>query len=151
MASWVISPVVSGVLGFLIYYSIHFTILRRQDPSEKTRFWAPVYIFGIVVVISLSILFKGLEHIDLFLTLGESLLLSCGLGVVAIVPGRFLLDPGITPSVPSDSVSLDSRDREQQMVAVDKTFGFLQIISACAVAFAHGSNDVANRKLSTLK
>ncbi|MCY3772501.1 MAG: inorganic phosphate transporter, partial [Gemmatimonadetes bacterium] len=141
VASWVVSPLLSGALAYLIYSAIKWTILRHPDPVRMTRKWAPLYIFSVVIVISLVTLFKGLKNIDLDLTLVESLLWSSILGIFAVIAGYFLLGmignrPGTEP--------VDASSGDAQMAIVEKMFGVLQIMSACAVAFAHGSNDVAN-------
>ena len=141
VASWIVSPLLSGALAYLIYSAIKWTILRHPDPVRKTKKWAPLYIFFVVVVIALVTLFKGLKNIDLDLTLMESLLWSSILGIFAVIAGYFLL--GMIGNR-SESDTTDTPSGDAQMAIVEKMFGVLQIMSACAVAFAHGSNDVAN-------
>ena len=141
VASWVVSPLLSGVLAYLIFSAIKWTILRHPDPVRKTKQWAPLYIFFVVVVIALVTLFKGLKNIDLDLSLMESLLWSAILGIFAVIAGYFLL--GMIGNR-SESNAADAHSGNGQMAIVEKMFGVLQIMSACAVAFAHGSNDVAN-------
>ncbi len=141
VASWVVSPLLCGILAYLIFSAIKWTILRHPDPVRRTRKWAPLYIFSVVVVISLVTLFKGLQNVDLDLTLAESLLWSGILGIFAVIAGHFLL--GMIGNRP-DAETVDASSGDGQMAIVEKMFGVLQIMSACAVAFAHGSNDVAN-------
>ncbi len=141
VASWIVSPLLSGALAYLIYSAIKWTILRHPDPVRKTKKWAPLYIFFVVVVIALVTLFKGLKNIDLDLSLMESLLWSGILGIFAVIAGYFLL--GMIGNR-SESDATDAPSDDAQMAIVEKMFGVLQIMSACAVAFAHGSNDVAN-------
>ncbi|MXZ76590.1 MAG: inorganic phosphate transporter [Gemmatimonadetes bacterium] len=141
VASWVVSPLLCGILAYLIFSAIKWTILRHPDPVRRTRKWAPLYIFSVVVVISLVTLFKGLQNVDLDLTLAESLLWSGVLGIFAVIAGHFLL--GMIGNRPG-AETVDASSGNGQMAVVEKMFGVLQIMSACAVAFAHGSNDVAN-------
>lgn len=141
VASWVVSPLLCGILAYLIFSAIKWTILRHPDPVRRTRKWAPLYIFSVVVVISLVTLFKGLQNVDLDLTLAESLLWSGILGIFAVIAGHFLL--GMIGNRPVTETG-DTASGNGQMAVVEKMFGVLQIMSACAVAFAHGSNDVAN-------
>ena len=141
VASWVVSPLLCGILAYLIFSAIKWTILRHSDPVRRTRQWAPLYIFSVVVVISLVTLFKGLQNVDLDLTLAESLLWSGVLGIFAVIAGHFLL--GMIGNRPGTE-TVDASTGNGQMAVVEKMFGVLQIMSACAVAFAHGSNDVAN-------
>lgn len=141
VASWIVSPLLCGVLAFLIFSAIKWTILRHPDPVRRTRKWAPLYIFSVVVVISLVTLFKGLQNVDLDLTLAESLLWSSILGIFAVIAGHFLL--GLIDNRPG-AETVGTSTGNGQMPVVERMFGVLQIMSACAVAFAHGSNDVAN-------
>ena len=141
VASWVVSPLLSGILAYMIFSAIKWTILRHPDPVRRTRKWAPLYIFCVVIVISLVTLFKGLKNIDLDLSLMESLLWSGILGLFAVIAGHFLL--GMIGNR-RGTESEDPSSGDAQMAVVEKMFGVLQIMSACAVAFAHGSNDVAN-------
>ena len=141
VASWIVSPLLSGILAYLIFSAIKWTILRHPDPVRRTRKWAPLYIFCVVIVISLVTLFKGLKNIDLEFSLMESLLWSSILGLFAVIAGHFLL--GMIGNR-REAESEDPSSGDAQMAVVEKMFGVLQIMSACAVAFAHGSNDVAN-------
>ncbi len=135
MASWVISPVLSGTLAFLIFTQIRRVILDREDPIAQLRRWGPVYAFAVLLVIGLVTLFKGLKNLQLDLELPEALLYSslialAGAGAAAVFLRRVKVDP--------------DADRDFHFATVERMFGALQILSACAVAFAHGSNDVAN-------
>ncbi|MCY3713269.1 MAG: inorganic phosphate transporter [Gemmatimonadetes bacterium] len=141
VASWVVSPLLCGILAYLIFSAIKWTILRHPDPVRRTRKWAPLYIFSVVVVISLVTLFKGLQNVDLDLTLAESLLWSGILGIFAVIAGHFVL--GLINNRPVTETG-NTASGNGPMAVVEKMFGVLQIMSACAVAFAHGSNDVAN-------
>ena len=135
MASWVISPALSGTLAFLIFTQIRRVILDREDPIAQLRRWGPVYAFAVLLVIGLVTLFKGLKNLQLDLELPEALLYSslialAGAGAAAVFLRRVKVDP--------------DADRDFHFATVERMFGALQILSACAVAFAHGSNDVAN-------
>ena len=135
MASWVISPALSGTLAFLIFTQIRRVILDREDPIARLRRWGPFYAFAVLLVIGLVTLFKGLKNLKLDLELPEALLYSslialAGAGAAAVFLRRVKVEP--------------DADRDFHFATVERMFGALQILSACAVAFAHGSNDVAN-------
>ena len=135
VSSWLISPLLSGTLAFLIIRQISHTILDHEDPIAQTRRWAPAYGFAVVVAIGLITLLKGLKNQGLDFSLPSALALSCGLGLVGAALTRFSVNRiRIDPEV----------DRDFHFATVERMFGRLQILSACAIAFAHGSNDVAN-------
>jgi PiT family inorganic phosphate transporter len=134
-ASWVISPLLSGVSAFILFTVIRRTILDQPNPIDQVRRWGPVYAFAVVAMIGLVTLYKGLKNLKLDFSFPEALMLGGGLGLVAAAVAAFILrrmrvDP--------------EADREFHFATVERMFGVLMIASACSLAFAHGSNDVAN-------
>jgi PiT family inorganic phosphate transporter len=135
VASWVTSPLIGGVLAFLVFRITRYSILDREDPMEQAKRVGPVFFFVVIFVMALVTLFKGLKHLNLHLDFVEALGLAVFAGLVGALVGRFFLrrvktEPDATGS-----------DRFRQ---VERLFVVLQVLTACAVAFAHGSNDVAN-------
>jgi PiT family inorganic phosphate transporter len=134
-ASWVVSPMLSGFIAFFIFMSVQKLILGTNDPLTNARKYVPFYIFAVGFVMALVTLLKGLKHVGVELSTGQSL-------VVAILSGLATMSLGILlirriKVVPSD-------DDEFRFTNVEKIFGVLMIFTACGMAFAHGSNDVAN-------
>jgi PiT family inorganic phosphate transporter len=134
-ASWVISPLIGGVLAFALVISIQRLILRADKPLESAIRWVPAYAFLVGFVMALVTLFKGLKHLDLDLSIPMSFVLAAGFGLAVALGGRFLVN----------RVKIDpAADRDFQFTNVERIFVPLMIFTACAMAFAHGSNDVAN-------
>jgi PiT family inorganic phosphate transporter len=135
VSSWVVSPVLSGTIAFLLIGQIRRTILDRADPIAQTRRWAPAYAFAVVAVLGLVTLYKGLKPLGLDFPFAQALALTSAIGVAAAVLTRFYVNRiRVDPEV----------DRDFHFATVERMFGRLQILGACAIAFAHGSNDVAN-------
>lgn len=132
-ASWVTSPVLGGVLGFMIFRLIRRLILNEEDPIAQAKIYGPYFFFVVFFVIGLVTLFKGLKNLHLDFDLGMALLLSAGLGVIGFVIGAIFVRRVGTQTKAGDD-----------FYGVERVFVVLQILTACAVAFAHGSNDVAN-------
>ncbi len=135
VVSWVTSPLIGGVLAFLIFNLVRYLILDRDDPFESARRTGPFFFFFVTFVIALVTLFKGLKNLKLNFDLPEALGLSIGVGVVGAVLGWWVIHRVKRAS----SANVDTR-----FGGVERIFVVLQIMTACAVAFAHGSNDVAN-------
>lgn len=135
VASWVISPLLGGVVALLIMLSIRHLILNAENPFRQAKRWGPVYVFVVGWIVSLVSLFKGLKHLDLHLTPNESLIAATIFGLVTGLIGKVLID----------RVKVDEKaDRAFHFASVEKVFTPMMIFTACAMAFAHGSNDVAN-------
>lgn len=134
VASWVTSPLLSGVLAFTIFQLMRRIILDKKNPLAQVRKIGPFFFFYVFLIIGLVTLFKGLKNLKLDLNLPEALFWSAMLGLFGAALGALIL----------------RRVREGEEVPgrrfsqVERVFVVLQILTACAVAFAHGSNDVAN-------
>jgi PiT family inorganic phosphate transporter len=136
VASWLTSPLMGGTLAFLIFQLVRRLVLDRARPMDAARQMGPFFFFVVVFVIGLVTLFKGLKHLNLDFALPEALLLSALLGLAGALAGRFFV--GRVKRAEEREGTLD-RFRN-----VERVFGVLAVLTACAIAFAHGSNDVAN-------
>jgi len=135
VASWVVSPVLGGAFAFALMMSIRKLILNAPNPLQSAIRWAPVYIFLMGFVVTLVTMFKGLKHLKIDLGLLESLLLAALFGVLIAWIGRIMVR-----RIKFDPVA----DESFQFASVERVFAPMIVFTACAMAFAHGSNDVAN-------
>ncbi len=133
--SWVVSPFMGGILSFLLFTSVQMLILRAPDPYAQAKKYVPFYMFLAGLVVSLITTTKGLKHIGLDIGPWTGILFAIGLGLVVMGIGMVLLHR-IKPAV--------MHTRSDMFANVEKVFAILMIFTACAMAFAHGSNDVAN-------
>jgi inorganic phosphate transporter, PiT family len=133
--SWVVSPLVAGTIAFLIFRTVQVLILDRTDPVERARRYVPVYMLVAAFMITMMTLMKGLTHVGLDLTMRQNLLVATAVAVVVAVSGKLIID----------RIQVDpAADRKFRFATVERIFGVLMVITACSMAFAHGSNDVAN-------
>ncbi|MCC5883787.1 MAG: inorganic phosphate transporter [Halomonas sp.] len=134
-SSWVVSPLLAGAIAFLLFKSVQYLIFEAKDPFAAAKRTVPFYIFLVGFIVSMVTLTKGLTHVGLDFTFGQSLMLSVllGIGIMGI------------------GIVMENRVKHEQRIGdsfgygnVERVFGVLMIFTACAMAFAHGSNDVAN-------
>jgi PiT family inorganic phosphate transporter len=133
--SWVISPLLAGFIAYFVYQSVLYLILRQDDPLEKAKRYVPVYIFFAAFTITLVTILKGLKHVGLTISLRDSYALAIIFAAAVAIVGAFAIRR-IQPD--------KKADKKAHFYTVERVFGVLMIVTACGMAFAHGSNDVAN-------
>ena len=133
--SWVVSPLVAGFIAFLIFASVQRLILQRDDPLERAKRYVPVYIFFAAFTMTLVTILKGLSHVGLELSLAKAYALAVGLAVAIAIVGAVAIQR-IQPD--------PKAEKKHHFHTVERVFAILMIVTACGMAFAHGSNDVAN-------
>ncbi len=133
-ASWILSPVLSGVVSYFIFSFIQKKILFASDPIAASQKFSPFLVFLCFGIATLSLVYQGM---DLDLSLPTVSAISCSIGLLAALLSRPFVMKKPVLQFPSHSMHLPSQ-------GVESLFIVLQILSACLVAFAHGANDVAN-------
>ncbi len=120
--SWIASPVLAGIIAFTLFRSLQNLIIDTDHPFNNAKKYVPYYMFLVGLVVSLVTIFKGLKHVGLSFDTVTSYILSIGFGVLIAAIGTFLIR----------NIHLDPDE--------NKDFYY----ASAAMAFAHGSNDVAN-------
>lgn len=134
-SSWVVSPLIAGTIGYMLFKSVHHLIFESSDPFAAAKRYVPGYVFLVGFIVSMVTLTKGLSHVGLHLSFSQSLLLSILIGVLIMGLGVIMQRRIKYTQNANDHFGYAN---------VERVFGVLMIFTACAMAFAHGSNDVAN-------
>lgn len=190
--SWVMSPLMGGVISYGIFEFLRRKIFYAPDPVFAAKRLTPPIVFFVVFVLSLIMLYKGLTHLDLDISLAQTIAIGTILATICATLSHFLLKRVSSPKTETNDseyhpevsnqlekarrhllqVQAASRGAVQYQASeileeikilseslkhkeekgkesieyaiVEKIFSYLQIISACLMAFSHGANDVAN-------
>ncbi|MDZ7290015.1 MAG: inorganic phosphate transporter [candidate division KSB1 bacterium] len=191
--SWIVSPLMGGIIAYLIFTLLRRRIFYASNPVEAAKKLTPWLVFSLFFVLTLVMLFKGLKNLNLHLPFARALEFATAIGLIAalvswplvrriragVAPQRELeiqppkvakalikavknLRQAQTDSSGETHYQLTRLLSEVEMLAktaqrgmeveaggdhlkaVERIFAYLQIMSACFVAFAHGANDVAN-------
>jgi len=133
--SWVVSPALAGAVSYWLFRSVQKFILNTDNPFENAKRFVPYYIFLTGFVIALVTMFKGLKHIGLETTIAQNYGMAVIIGLIIMFVSIFYIRKiEIKPEA----------DKDFHFANVERVFGVLMVVTACAMAFAHGSNDVAN-------
>jgi len=134
VVSWVVSPLLAGTISYAVFNSIQTLIIDTEQPLRNAKRYGPVYIFAVSFVIVMLTLTKGLKHVGLDLTVLQGLGLALLIALVIAALGMFLIN----------RIKIDpAADREFHYANVEKVFAVMMVFTASAMAFAHGSHDVA--------
>ena len=135
VTSWIISPLVAGIISFNLFRTVQHLVLSTDDPFANAKKYVPYYIFLAGFVIAMVTMVKGLRHVGLEVSFGQSAVMALGFGILTMLIGVFMLRQ--IPEPPPGQ-------KNNQFISVERVFAVLMIFTACSMAFAHGSNDVAN-------
>ncbi len=124
--SWIVSPILGGLVGFAVFWLIRLTILNTDRPFENAKKWAPVWISLAFFIVGMTFYIKTVHGKDII----KALVFGVGFSLVAFLISKLWMH-----------VHRGTADEYQ---AVENIFKRVQILTSCYVALAHGANDVAN-------
>ncbi len=135
VASWIVSPILGATIAFLMSLSVRRFILDTDLPLQSAKRYGPVYVFFMGVLIALVTLFKGLKHLNFEMTGAQTVAVALIIGLAIAIAGELLIR----------RVQFDPEaEKDFHYATVERVFAPLCVFTACSMAFAHGSNDVAN-------
>ncbi|UWQ84556.1 inorganic phosphate transporter [Leisingera caerulea] len=129
-ASWVISPVLGGIIAALFLAFIKAKIIYQEDKIAAARRWVPVLVGIMAGAFASYLALKGLKKI-VKIDLQTALLIGAAMGALAYVV--------TAPLIKRQSEGMENRNKSLKAL-----FGLPLVISAALLSFAHGANDVAN-------
>ncbi|WP_350977010.1 inorganic phosphate transporter [Shewanella sp. AC34-MNA-CIBAN-0136] len=135
VGSWVVTPAISGFIAYIIFQSVQKLIFNTDDPLASAKRYVPFYMALADFVMSLVTITKGLSHVGINFSTVEAYALAAVVAAVVGLAGKIAI---------SRLKMSDKADLKTQYGNVEKVFAILMVVTACCMAFAHGSNDVAN-------
>ena len=130
VASWVISPVMGGVLAALFLYALKRTVLYRKNLVASARTFVPWLVAIMAWAFGTYLMVKGVKKV-IKVDFLEATLIGLAFAAVIFVAMRTL-------------VGRRAATMENSAAGVNELFTWPMIFAAALLSFAHGANDVAN-------
>ncbi|MER3477366.1 MAG: phosphate permease, partial [Leptolyngbya sp. ERB_1_2] len=121
--TWIITPLISGLIAAAFYRTIKYWILDQPNAIAQLQEWIPW----------ISTILIGIFGVIVFPTIAQPIqeVINLPIHNVSLILGTI-------------AISILSISALQNIQTIESTLGRFQVVSACFVAFAHGSNDVGN-------
>ncbi len=123
--TWVISPLIGGLLSYTIFKIISWTILHRKNPEKASRIWAPLLLGTAFFIIGLLLAIKTFKF-----PVNRAFFVGLIFGIVS-----FIITLVYVRKIKAS---------EDPYETVENVFKKAQVVTSCYVSFSHGANDVAN-------
>jgi PiT family inorganic phosphate transporter len=135
LVSWCIAPVIGALLAYWIFVVIRTLILAADDPYKNALKFSPIFFFLVGASLGIMIILRSLDHFHYTgISHFERFLIVCITGGCMAILGRALCYLYPLPENPR---------RYQRYEIVEKIFALLMVLTACAVTFLLGSNDIS--------
>jgi|TARA_R100001244_G_scaffold21608_1_gene22874 PiT family inorganic phosphate transporter len=149
VSSWIISPLMGGIIAASFLLAIKKTIIFRDDKIQASYRWVPIYVSVMAWAFSTYLVIKGLKQVW-----GQFITTLNGLPIVDIAPQAnpsflaaaligFLIGVLVFWIV-KKSLASNLQYMKNDRASVNAQFTIPLIFAAALLSFAHGANDVAN-------
>jgi len=143
-ASWVISPVLGGVIAAIFLYAIKKTIIFQNDKVAAARKWVPIFVAIMSWAFVTYLTLKGLKKIwpsivDVLVFLPDE---KKPTFLIASIFG--LIVAGVVYIILKKTVAIRATNLHNTRDSINLLFTVPLIFAAALLSFAHGANDVAN-------
>ena len=148
-ASWVISPVLGGIIAAIFLFAIKKSIVFKEDKVAAAKKYVPIFVALMSWAFVTYLTLKGLKKIwpqvvdmlnfipfvSIEMSKKPTLLTALTLGLIIAI--------GVYSFV-KNNLSSSSKELENSKASVNTLFTIPLIFAAALLSFAHGANDVAN-------
>ncbi|KAL0231394.1 hypothetical protein GEMRC1_010798 [Eukaryota sp. GEM-RC1] len=142
--SWIISPVVGGVIAYLLFKMTTKLCFNAENPIERTISLMPMFFGFSMFIFGLFFSLKGLTNI-MEISTSQAVVISAGLGLVAFAVHYLFLRPRMNHDIP-DSIL----DKHRQLLSIDMARPSIDLSKPRNSTIETESCDDANTEVITI-
>ena len=142
-ASWFISPVIGGIIAFLLYLAIRKFILASESPVARAKVSVPVASAAVCYILLSTILPTLLRGLCPDMAAGHLRATNIATSLLLSALVAWFVHAGVSRKH-REICTTGQCPAETQYRLVEGWFGRMEVLTACYMSFAHGANDVAN-------
>ena len=132
--SWLLAPTIAAIMAHSLFLSVQRTILATSDPLTNTQRLLPIYLFVVGLILTRITIINALEHFHMQLHFFPKM-------IIILTTALMITGGGI---LATRHLKLEANaSRRKRFLHVEKMFAVLMSITACAMIFAHGANDIS--------
>lgn len=132
--SWFTAPTIAGIFALLLFRTIQHGIFAKANIVSAAKRYIPIYLFLVSLVLAFITVFKAMNHYNVHPGWFASTIILLSTASLIVIISLLRLRAKVLP---------DNARRQQRFAYVEQMFALLTALTACAMVFAHGSNDVA--------
>jgi PiT family inorganic phosphate transporter len=143
-ASWVISPILGGIIAAAFLYTIKKSVVFQENKVEAAKKWVPIFVAIMAWAFTTYLTLKGLKHVWKDITDVLTFLPHTKKPTMLIASIFGLIIAGITFVIVKSNITKNAQKIDNSRDGINGLFTIPLIFAAILLSFAHGANDVAN-------
>ena len=143
-ASWVISPILGGIIAAAFLYTIKKSVVFQENKVEAAKKWVPIFVAIMAWAFTTYLTLKGLKHVWKDITDVLSFLPHTKKPTMLIASIFGIIVAGVTFVIVKSNITKNAQKIDNSRDGINSLFTIPLIFSAILLSFAHGANDVAN-------
>jgi PiT family inorganic phosphate transporter len=143
-ASWVISPILGGIIAALFLFAIKKTIIFKENKIEAAKKWLPIFVAIMAWAFTTYLTLKGLKHVWGDITNILSFLPHTKKPTIGVASIFGIIIAVLVFIIVKANIVKNSQKLSNDRNAINVLFTIPLVFAAILLSFAHGANDVAN-------
>ncbi|MFA6409215.1 MAG: inorganic phosphate transporter [Gammaproteobacteria bacterium] len=132
--SWIACPCLAGLTAYFLFSIVRKKILSAESPISNAQHYLPIFLFIVGIILTEIMVLKALKHFSIFPGIGPHILIAVVGASIVVIFGKYFL---------KRVYNKPYNTYKEQLSLTEKAFAIMLVFTACAMVYAHGSDDIA--------